>query len=117
MSSLEKAEGDPTGPFVLAMQAQRVTTGGYISKAFIVGCSALLTEEQIYAMTDAPQLIIRMAEYLTGQQSSNLDIMARNAVRPALSARSNGMGSVIVAALPLAVLLAAVGVLVRRRNR
>ena len=117
MSSLEKTEGDPTGPFVLAMQAQRVTTGGYISKAFIVGCSALLTEEQIYAMTDAPQLIIRMAEYLTEQQSSNLDIMARNAVRPALSARSNGMGSVIVAALPLAVLLAAVGVLVRRRNR
>ena len=117
MTSVEREEGDAEGPFALALQAQRATGGGYISKAFIIGSSGMMTEEQIYAMTDAQQLIIRMMEYLTGQSGINLNIMARNAVRPALSARGNGMGSLIVTAMPLAVLLAAVIVLMKRRNR
>ena len=116
MTSIEKENGDPMGPFTLALQAQRVTAGGYVSRAFLCGSSGLMTEEQIYAMTDAQQLIIRMTEYLTGQSGSNLD-MARNAVRQALSARSNGAGSVIVTAMPLAVLMAAAIVLIRRKNR
>ena len=45
--SLEQADGDETGPFALAMQAQRVTTEGYISKAVILGCSTLLTSDQV----------------------------------------------------------------------
>lgn len=116
-AGIEKTEGDEEGPFSLALQAQRTTPGGYVSKAFILGCSGLLTEEQIYAMTDAQQLIIRMAEYLAGETGSNLDILARNAVRPALSPRGNNLGSLVVAALPLTVLLAAVIVLVQRKNR
>lgn len=117
MSSLEQAEGDPTGPFTLALQAQRITAGGYVSRAFLCGSSAMLTETQVYAMTDARELVMRMVEYLTGQQSAQMDIAARNAVRPALSARSNGVGAVLVTAMPLAVLLAALIVLMRRRNR
>ena len=117
MTSVEKEEGDETGPFVLALQAQRVTSGGYVSKAFISGSSGMMTEEQIYAMTDVRQLLIRMTEYLLGQSSSNLDIMARSAVRPGLSARGNGMGALIVTAMPLCVLLAALIVLIRRRSR
>ena len=77
----------------------------------------MMTEEQIYAMTDVRQLLIRMTEYLLGQSSSNLDIMARSAVRPGLSARGNGMGALIVTAMPLCVLLAALIVLIRRRSR
>ena len=117
MTNVEKEEGDETGPFALALQAQRVTTGGYVSKAFICGSSGMMTEEQIYAMTDAQQLVIRMAEYLTGQGSSNLEIMARNAVRPGLSARGNGMGSLIVTIMPVAVLMIALIVLIPRKNR
>ncbi len=77
----------------------------------------MMTEEQIYAMTDAQQLILRMTEHLTGQSGSNLEIMGKSAVRPALSARGNGMGSVIVTVMPLAVLMAAAIVLLRRKNR
>ena len=117
IGTLEREEGDPAGPFTLAMQAQRITGGGYVSRAFLCGSSGMLTEEQIYAMTDAQQLIIRIAEYLTGQSGANLEIMARSAVRPSLSARGNGMGSLIVAVMPMAVLLAAALVLIRRKNR
>ena len=117
MTSIEKTAGDPSGPFTLALQAQRVTAGGYISRAFLCGSSGMMTEEQIYAMTDAQQLILRMTEHLTGQSGSNLEIMGKSAVRPALSARGNGMGSVIVTVMPLAVLMAAAIVLLRRKNR
>jgi len=116
ITTLEKEDGDATGPFTLAMQARRITTGGYVSRAFIIGSSGALTESQIYAMTDTQQLIIRMVEWLSGQESSNLDIMAKDAIRSALSAKSNTMGSVMVSALPLAVLAAAIIVLMRRRN-
>ena len=116
MTSMEREEGDEEGPFALALQAQRITSGGYVSKAFVCGSSGMLTAAQIYAMTDAQEFAIRMIEYLTGQGSSNLDIMARNAVRPGISAAGNGAGSVVVAFMPMAVLLAALIVLVRRRN-
>jgi len=116
LTSMEKTEDDESGAFPLMLQARRVTAGGYVSKAFAVGCSSLLTEEQIFAMTDARQLVIRMIEYLTGQQISNLNIMAKSAVRPGLSPRGNGLGSVIVAALPLSVLLFSLAAYIRRRN-
>lgn len=117
MTSVEKEEGDESGPFSLALQAQRITKDGYISRAFVCGCSGMLTEEQIYAMTDVQEFIIRMMEYLTGVNGSNLEILARNAVRPGISARGNGIGSLIVTILPLTVMLAAAIVLIRRRNR
>ncbi|MBQ9251858.1 MAG: Gldg family protein [Clostridia bacterium] len=116
MTNVEKEEGDETGPFALALQAQRVTSGGYISRAFIIGSSGAMTEEQIYAMTDVQQLMIRMVEYLLGESNTNLEIMARNALRPGISARGNGLGSLMVTVLPLSVLLVALVVLIRRRN-
>jgi len=116
MTNVEKAEGDETGPFVLALQAQRVTEAGNICRAFILGSSGMLTEEQIYAMTDVQQLMIRILEYLTGESSISLDIMTRSAVRPGLSARSNTLGSFLVTMLPVCVLFAALAVLLRRKN-
>lgn len=117
ISSIEKSEEDETGPFVLALQAQRMTSEGYVSRAFISGSSGMMTESQIYAITDVQQLMIRMMEYLTNQPGSNLDIMAKNAIRPGLSAKGNGLGSVVISILPLSILLAALIVLGRRRNR
>ena len=116
-TNMERAEGDPEGPFALALEARRVTAEGYVSRAFALGCSTALTERQLYAMTDVQQLIIRVMEFLLGTGASDLNIMARTALRPALGPGSTGLGSVLIAALPAAVLLAAFLVLWPRKNR
>ena len=115
--SLTQQESDEVGPFALALEATRVTASGNASRALVLGCSALLTSEQIYAMTDAEEFILRAAQFLLDTQPTDLGIMAKAAVRPALSARSYGLGSMLLVALPLAVLAAAVLILLPRRNR
>ena len=115
--SLDQREGDEVGPFALALEATRVTGSGEVSRAFVLGSSALLTSEQIHAMTDAEEFILRTAQFLLHAQPTDLGIMAKAAVRPALSARSYGLGSLMLVALPLAVLAAAVVILLPRRNR
>ena len=115
--SLEQRDGDEVGPFALALEATRVTGSGNVSRAFVLGCSALLTSEQIHAMTDAEEFILRTAQFLLNAQPTDLGIMAKAAVRPALSARSYGLGSLLLVALPMAVLAAAVLILLPRRNR
>ena len=115
--SLDQQDDDEIGPFALALEATRVTASGNISRAFVLGCSALLTSEQIYAMTDAEEFILRTAQFLLHTQPTDLGIMAKTAVRPALSARSYALGSLLLVALPLAVLAAAVLILLPRRNR
>ena len=76
-----------------------------------------MTDEQVYSMTDMPQLIMRTSEFLLDAEASDLNIMAREALRPSLGVGSTGLGSVLLAALPLLVLLAALLVLPGRRNR
>ena len=115
-TSLEKSEGDADGPFALALQARRVTESGYISRACIIGCSGALVNEQVYAMTDIQPFIVRMAEFLLDMEASDLDILAKEAIRPALGTGSIGPGAVLLAALPAAVLLAALLVLGSRRR-
>ena len=116
MTNMERGEGDPQAAFPLALQATRVTTEGYISRAFIIGSSAALTEKQLYAMTDAQQLIIRVMEFLLHVDASDLNIMAKTAIRPALSVESAPLGSVILVALPALTLAAALLVLGARRR-
>ena len=115
-TSMERGENDPQGAFPLALQATRVTAEGYISRAFIIGCSAALTERQLYAMTDAQQLMIRVMEFLLNMDASDLSIMAKEAIRPGLSTDSVALGSVILVALPVTVLGAALLVLGARRR-
>ena len=115
--SIEKTGSDPQGAFPLALEARRITAEGYISRAFIIGCSAALADQQLYSMTDSRQMVVRIAEFLLKLDASDLNIMPREAVRPALSAASSGMGSLILVALPLGVLAAALLVLGPRRSR
>ena len=115
--SLDKAEGDPEGPFPLALEARRVTAEGYISRAFIIGCSAVWTDQQVWSMTDAQQFVIRVTEFLQDLGASDLNIMAKDALRPSLGPESTGTGSVILVALPALVLLGAMLVLIPRRRR
>lgn len=116
-TTLEQQEGDLTGPFSLALEAQRVTAEGHVSRAVVLGCSTLLTSPQIHAMTDAQEFIIRTVEFLLNTQPTDLGIMARTAVRPALSAKSSSLGSLLLVALPVSVLAAALIVLWPRRYR
>ncbi len=117
MTTLDRTEEDASGPFSLALQARRVTGDGFISRAFIFGSASLLTDQQLYAMTDSRELIIRVLEYLLNADSTGLNIMARDAMRPGLSARGNGPGALIVTGMPLLVLFAALVILLPRRNR
>ena len=115
--SLSRGAEDPTGSFPLALQARRVTSGGYISRAFIIGCSAALTEQQLYSMTDCQQLIIRVTEFLLGTDTTDLSIMAKEALRPSLGTESTGLGSIMLIALPMAVLCAALLILGPRKDK
>jgi len=56
-------------------------------------------------------------EYLVDSAASNLGIMSRSALRPALSAEALHLGSMLLVALPLAVLAAALIILYPRRYR
>ena len=114
--SLEKGEGDEEGPFALALSARRVTERGQVSRAFILGSSALLTSADLYAMTDAEELIIRVTEYLMGEAQPAADIVAKTAIRPRLTARSVFGGTLAAILLPMAVAFAAFVVLSWRRR-
>ena len=115
-TSLDKTEGDLEGPFALALQARRVTADGFVSRACIAGCSGALVSEQVYTMTDMQQFIVRTAEFLLDLDASDLSIVAKEAIRPALGIGSLTPGTVLLVTLPAAVLLAALLVLVKRRN-
>ena len=117
MTTLDQLDEDELGPFALGLQARRVTTDGYISRAVVLGCSTLLTDSQVHAMTDSQEFILRVAEFLLNTQPVDLGIMAKAALRPQLSVESVALGSVLLAALPLAVLAAAFAVLWPRRNK
>ena len=94
-----------------------MTSEGYISRAFVAGCSTLLTDSQVHAMTDSQEFIIRVVEFLLNTEPTDLGIMAKQAVRPQLSVRSVALGSVLIVALPLAVLAVAAAILIPRRKK
>lgn len=117
LTTLEQMDDDELGPFALGLQARRVTTEGYISRAFVLGCSTVLTDSQVHAMTDSQEFILRMTEFLLNTDPIDLGIMAKTALRPQLSVESVTLGSVLLVALPFTVLAAAFIVLWPRRNR
>ena len=117
MNTLEQQDDDELGPFSLGLQARRVTTEGNISRAFVLGCSTVLTDSQIHAMTDSQEFILRMTEFLLNTEPIDLGIMAKSALRPQLSVESVALGSVLLVLLPLCVLAAAFMVLWPRRNK
>lgn len=115
-TSLTQQPGDEEGPFALALEAYRFSTTGDVSRAVMIGSTAALTSDYYYSMTHAQEFIIRTMEYLVDSTASNLDIMARAAIRPALSAEALTLGSLLLVALPLCVLGAALFILYPRRH-
>ena len=115
--TIEKTENDEEDAFPLALEARRVTAEGYVSRAFIIGCSAALADQQLYTMTDSQQMTIRVMEFLLQTDASDLMISPKEALRPGLSTASTNLGSVLIVALPLLVLMAALLILGPRRSR
>ena len=116
-TGIDRTAEDEEGSFPLALEARRVTTEGYVSRAFIIGCSAALADQQVFAMTDSQQVTIRIMEFLLKTDASDLMIAPKEAIRPALGTASTNLGSLLLVALPLSVLFAALLVLGPRRNR
>ena len=114
--SITQLAEDATGPFTLGLLSHRITSVGAVSRAVVLGCSAMLTSDAIYAMTDTEEFLVRTVRYLSGDTSGASDIIARSAIRPSLTAGSVTPGVAVVVALPLLVLAVAVIVLHRRKN-
>ena len=68
-------------------------------------------------MTDAQEFILTLCTYLSGEKPVQLDIMAKTALRPALSTASLVPGVMLVVAAPLIVLVTALIVLLPRRHK
>ena len=116
-ATLARTEEDQTGPFALALSAQRLTDSGNLAKAFAVGCSGLLTSEEVYSMTDAELFLVTVARFLKDNGPGTMDIPVRSALRPRLGPGSAAVGTALIVALPLLVLAAALIVLLPRRHR
>ena len=117
LSTMVQQPDDEMGPFALALQSERVTEEGHVSRAVMLGCSTLLTSSEVYSMTDAQEFILRATEYLAGVENTDLNIMARQAVRPSLRAGSTLTAQIVIFLLPAAVLLAALLVLIERNRK
>ena len=59
---------------------------------------------------------MRAVSFLTGDDSIDTSIMVKTALRPGLSVYALSLGSVVLVGLPILVLLAAVIILLPRRN-
>ena len=115
--SLDQQDSDPTGPFAMALLAERMMTSTEISRAFIIGCSTMLTDANQYAITDSGVFILRMVQHLLGQEGISLAIEQKPAVPPGLSATSQTLGIALIVLAPLLVLATALIVLLPKRNR
>ena len=106
----------PAGSYALALQSRR-WIGGELSRAFAIGNSEALYDTEVLNSSDNPWLVIRVLEYLLDLEASDLSILERPAVRPSLGVGSVRTGMILLTALPMAVILAALLVLVYRRRR
>ena len=116
-AGLERQEGDLTGELCVGAYARRMHASGDVSRVFVLGNSAALTEETLYQSTFVQEFLISLLGDMLPQKTVSLDIMAKAAYRPNLTVGSMTLGVALIVALPLLVLAAALIVLLPRRNR
>ncbi len=119
MSASLTSSGTPVegsgGPYALGLLTERITGRAELSKAVVLGSSAVLTEEWIWARTDTEAFLYSLVNWLR-PASGNLMIGARSAVRPQLTVGTLGLGTLVIIILPALVLAAALLVLGYRRK-
>jgi hypothetical protein len=114
---ITQQDTDPVGPFSLALLCTRTQEDGTLSRAFILGSSAVLTESSIYDISYNLEFTLRFCEYLLNQKPISLDIISKPYTRPGLKEGSRAVGGVVAVALPLLVLALALVILLPRRHR
>ena len=117
VDSVDQQPGDRSGELSVALYAHRMHANGNISRLFIAGSSGMFTEEYVYQRTYVQQFVIMLMGQLLSDKIVTLDIMASAAVRPALTVGSQTVGTALIIAVPLLVLVAGLCVLLPRRNR
>lgn len=116
-TSIDQQPGDRTGELSLGVYSNRMHSTGEISRLFILGNSSLLTDEYVYQRTFNQEFLLQLMGELLPQKSVSLDILAKAAFHPALTAGSQTLGLCLIALVPLLVLGAGLTVLLPRRNR
>ena len=116
-TSLAQQPEDQPGPFALGLLARRLTEGGELSRVAVLGSSPPLTSTLVQSMTDTQVFLLRLMEYLLNTPPIQLDILAKPAIRPRLTAGSTAWGLVLTIAVPLAVTAAGAWVLIRRKRK
>ena len=113
--STERADGDPSGPFPLAVFCDRAFADGTRSWAFFAGNSGMFMNETLLELTASRELLSQVIGRLAGDSGISLDIAPRQAMRPALNVPA-GLLPVALLVLPalLIAILAAVILLPRR---
>lgn len=116
--SAVRQEGDLTGTFALALCADRAFSDGMRSRAFIIGSSAIFTDSTgyMYNNTYAGELLLHAVQYLGGEEPIDLDIVAREAVRPQLDFAEPTVPALLLTLPPLMVLVIALAVLRPRKH-
>jgi hypothetical protein len=116
-TTIDYQEGDRKGEMTLAILSARMHANGNVSRMFAIGNSTVFTDEYMYQRTFNEEFILQLMGQLLPQKTVSLDIMAKSAFHPGLTAGSVSAGIALLVAVPLTVLLAAVLVLLPRRNR
>ena len=114
--SIAQSPDDPTGPFTLGIEAYRFSETGEVSRAVILGSTSMLISEAAHSSANTREFLLRVMDYLTGSDSASLNIAPKVAARPALSSGAITLSSVLLVALPLAILAAALIILYPRRH-
>lgn len=117
VDSAEKQPGDVTGEISVGVFAHRMYATGDVSRLFALGSSPAIIWDYIYASSYTEEFLTAVLGELLPESKTSLDIMASTALRPALRVDSQTAGTAVIIALPLLILLAAVCVLLPRRNR
>ena len=115
--TIDYKEGDRKGEMTLAVLSGRMHADGNVSRMFAIGNSTVFTDEYLYQRTFNEEFILQLMGELLPQKTVSLDIIAKSAFHPGLTAGSLKAGIALLVALPLTILLAAVLVLAPRRNR
>ncbi len=117
VNTIDYQDGDRIGEMTLAILSARMHANGNISRMFAIGNSTVFTQAYMYQRTFNEEFILQVMGELLPQKTVSLDIMASSAFHPGLTAGSTSTGIALLVSVPLMILLAAVLVLLPRRNR
>lgn len=116
LSLSDQQPGDEEGVFPLALRADKMGEDGQVSRMFVTGNISMFLDYWVLSSTDANAFLLQMLRSLQGSDPVNLEILPKVALRDGLTMRSLAPAAVATALLPMLVILAALLVLLPRRN-